>query len=249
MPRLIRFFFLLAAMTSLALAESTPTAVANQADAAQVASAKGWVPDDSLGDVRFLTLYSQIKFAPLLAMLPKSVSSEKAARLKDLIAEREIRFAHGKADALKAGVPAPDYLKAQAELIKQKITTEVGPEVAALVEDYVQTLPQRRVVNELNQILVYRGQAMNPEQMERLTRLIHETDVNLTARPGSEAELDAFMARKNAARDRILSAASAYLDAGQREGLRMALELPIAQLNWQRNQILGVPERPAKPSS
>ncbi|MBS0633587.1 MAG: hypothetical protein JSS11_16880 [Verrucomicrobia bacterium] len=233
-------FLLLGAMTGLALAEP---AVSSQTDAALAASAKDWVPDDSLGDVRFLTLYSQVKFAPLLAMLPKSVPAEKAARLKDLIAEREIRFAHGKADALKAGVPLPEYLNAQAALIKQKITTEVGPDVAALVDDYVQTLPQRRLVNELNQILVYRRQAMNPEQMERLTRLIHGTDVNLTAKPGSEAELDAFMAHKNAARDKILATASAYLDAGQLEVLRLALDLPIAQLNWQRNQILGLPRK------
>lgn len=240
-------FLLLGAMMSWAQAASPSPAVASPALDARIASAKVWVADDSLHDVAFLTLYSQKKFAPLLAMLPKSVSPEKAARLKELIAEREIRFAHGKADALKAGVPAPDYLQAQAELIREKITAEIGAEVAAQVDEYVQTLPQRKLVNELNQNLIYQGQGLSAQQMEQLTGLIHATDVYLTARPGSEAELDAFMARKNAARDEILKTASKYLQPVQLEGLRLELEIPIAQLNWQRNQILG-PGRTPKPS-
>ena len=199
------------------------------------ASARTETAEESQLRDEYLTQYSQRKFAPLFAMIADSVSSEKRAHLGEILARREIAAACVRDGLAHQAVGVA--LDSQHEALKEEITRELGSEVCAQVENYLQTLPQRPMLESINQILVYRGDILSVSQTERLCTVLHQCAVPTPGRRSSLEEWDVFVARKSAAAKKVAAAAAEFLSGKQRETLQQELSTQIAFLRFQRRTL------------
>lgn len=176
----------------------------------------------------YLTLYAKKKYSPLLLRLAATgVNSERLATLQTLLIRREVRLATAQMSTGQHGPELVEYLTQVKMEITREIEKSLGPEIKANVEHYIDTLPQRQLVNDLNQILVYSDATLTAQQFELLCDLLAKSEP-VSPFAANRRFDERSITQRRLAYDDLLKKAAGLLSATQLRAFSEALDLQIA---------------------
>ncbi len=201
------------------------------------------VSTDKIYRDEYLKSYSYRKFAPLLIKLSATLPTEVIACLRQTLAEREIAFADAKTEAFELKVDLQVYLGKQTELIRTRLTAKFGDQLTQAVESYIKTLPFRKALNEINLIMIYRGEGMSSIEMEQLCEVMAQIDTPSRSRVPTAEAIEAYVRTMEATYEKVQLAAAGFMSPKQLEVLRDELRMEISNMKSQRSDILAMAGR------
>jgi len=176
-------------------------------------------------DILYLKHYVQRKYAPLFGMLRKDISGNQMMQLRDILLKREVN---------KGRVS----INESQSFLLNELSATFGKEIVKSVTDYIETLPARRIVGELNQIFIYYDLGMSLEEINRLCRLLQDNTVELRTKMPNDSDFEHYLIEKKTASDVVRHGASKFLSPDQIAILMEDFELQMAFLRANRSSII-----------
>lgn len=186
----------------------------------------------------YLAKYADRKYAPLMGLLRKSLSLQEQSQLGEILVARQLALADLPSGPQRSAAEVAAYRNRCNEDAQARILKLYGPAIAKAVDDYLETLPARRVVGELNHILIYQGEGMSVEQMEKLSVLLQQNTVDMGTRSPNDDDLDRYIEASKLSEQSVLKAAAEYLSKVQLLVLKSDFEMRIAYMRSHRSNIL-----------
>lgn len=170
-----------------------------------------------------LQVYAQKKYATLMAMLRHDLSADQLARLQSILQEREV------AVNSRTRPRHADYLPQTRLKFDRRIRTELGDHVADAVAAYLNNGPTLSSLAQLNLTLLYAGDPLSTEQIDRLCR-IHAAHPTLPMPRAlqSEAEIESFLHHHETRNRLILAEAEEVLSPTQLKALAGEMEFQFS---------------------
>ncbi|MBS0663709.1 MAG: hypothetical protein JSR48_10635 [Verrucomicrobia bacterium] len=194
-------------------------------------------PEEERAREDYLASYARRKFAPWLARLRVGTPGDLADRAAVIVAERERRLAGAREASRKCGMAMEAYCERVTAEARAALVAAGGDNLGRQFDDFLTLLPERLVVGNVNQVLVYRGDAMTADQMERVCVILHQSlPAPPVGRP-SVAVWDAYLDRIRGSNEAVLAATASWLAPVQVQALREELELQWLHLRSQRRDI------------
>jgi hypothetical protein len=140
----------------------------------------------------------EANYGPLFKSL--NLSSEQAEKLKAVLADRQTTLQDVYAAAREQGISPREHPEAFRKLISDaqneinnSIKGVIGEAGFAQLQTYEQTLPQRNLVNELQQRLSYTTTPLTPAQAEQLVQILAANAPPRTTTTGTSGTLQPSM--------------------------------------------------------
>lgn len=190
-------------------------------------------------DGRFSALFKNLRLSPADLEKFKNLLVEKQSSAIDVMAAARAQGMTGRENGAELRQMVRD---SQAE-IDESIRATLGESGFAQYKNYEQTLPQRAVVNQLDQRLSYSSTPLNPQQSEQLVQVLaqnapanNRTNANATTTAfiGAERTVGGAVARVamgggSRITDQAVTQAQGVLSAPQMEALRALQQEQQAQ--------------------
>ena len=180
----------------------------------------------------YLSGYLLKTHGPLFIKLSGKVTPDKLAQLQKILISRDVSEAEARHDAAMRRSSAKSVTDRIDEDTTARVKTLLGDDAYKDIKYYEDTLTQRTLVNEVDQILAYKGAPLSLEQREQMIDLIKAEVGKPVALNATLDQVDLFIKSRKEADERLMALASRSLTPVQVEQFRAEFDLQLAYLQY-----------------
>lgn len=189
-------------------------------------------PDDLEVFRNFLEVYLHKTHGVLFVKLEPEIPPETLSKLRQLLLTRDLETAQISKYSTVGRPQTKSLVSAIKADVNQQIKDILPPESFASFRIYDESQSERRVVNSINQILIYKQEPLTPEQFDYMVSLLHTHQSETLALDASLEAVDASIAKRRLVHREILETAKPQLTDKQLAEFKTEFDIELAYMAY-----------------
>jgi hypothetical protein len=168
--------------------------------------------------------------------ISEHISSLQLNQLREILVQRDVEVAEARRMAVLQRTGAKSQIDEIRRVTNDKVKTQLGGETLQELKSYEDALPQRTLVNEVNEALIYKGAPLTASESDKMIDLIKTQSSPTPPLNASLDQVDQFIDERTKASEKIISLATGDLSPVQIEAFRAAFDLEVAYWKYYKTR-------------